>query len=188
MNVRTDSWAASLTEDQQWRVFDRAKNCAWEDAAAWAVDEYKLEKMPSRTAFFNWKKAMQKEEHPHLIEMSLIAQEQAKSIAERFNVTDEEHVKMLMSAATNATILSQNPKIAASLIESAMNIKDRSQKAQELKIEERKIAVKEEELILARRRLEAWEKMKLDAKKVAGDTKLTPEEREAKIKAIFGLN
>lgn len=188
MNVRTDSWAASLTEDQQWRVFDKAKNCSWEDAAAWAVAEYKMGKMPSRTAFFNWKKAMQKEEHPHLIEMSLLAQEQAKSIAEKFNITDEEHIKMLMSAATNATILSSNPKLTASLIESAMNIKDRAQRAQEIKIEERKIAVKEEELVLARRKLEAWEKSKLEAKKVVEDKKMTAEEREARIKAIFGLN
>ena len=39
-----------------------------------------------------------------------------------------------------------------------------------------------------RSKLEAWEKSKLEAKKVVNDRKMTPEEREAKIKAIFGLN
>jgi len=187
MDVRTDSWAAGLTEDQKWTLFHRARKCAWEEAAGWAVKEFGLERMPSRTAFFNWKAAMQKDEHPHMIEQSLLAQEQAKSIAERYEVTDEEHVKMLLSAATNATILTENSKLAAQLIECAMDIKDRTQRAQELKLEERKIAVKEEELTIARRKLEIYEKAKSAAKKVTEDKKLTPEEREARIKAIFGL-
>lgn len=187
MDIRNDSWAATLTEEQSWELFHRSRRAHWEQAAQWAVQEFNLPKMPSRTAFYNWLKVMQQREHPHLVEMSLLAQEQAKDTAKKYGITDEEHIAMLMSAATNATVLSENPKLAAMLIESAMNIKDRTQRAAEIRLEERKIAVKEEELTIARKKLEIWEQKQASAKKIVGDKKLSPEEREQKIKAIFGL-
>lgn len=187
MEVRNDSWAATLKEEQAWELFNKSRRCHWEEAAKWAVKEFDLPKMPSRTAFYNWLKLMQNGEHAHMIEMSLLAQEQAKETAVKYGITDEEHIAMLMSYATNATILAENPKVANQLIESAMAIKDRAQREKEIEIEDRKITVKEEELVIAKKKLEIYEKRIASAKKVCENGKMTPEEREAKIRAIFGL-
>ncbi len=154
LNIRTDSWAASLNEEQAWELFYKSRRCHWEVCAAWATREYGLAKTPSRTSFYAWKAQMQKEEHAHVIAQALLAQQEAKSIAENYNVTDADSVKALMSAATNATILSDNPKLAGDLIETAMMIKDRQLKEIELTQKKEEQRIKEDYLKLSREKFE----------------------------------
>ena len=38
--VRTDSWAAALTEEQSWQLYYKARGLRWNEAADWAVKEF----------------------------------------------------------------------------------------------------------------------------------------------------
>ena len=75
--VRTDSWAAGLSEEQSWELYSKARRCQWQEAAAWAVKEFGLEKGPSRTAFYAWMTAMREEEHEHRMGQAAIAAAEA---------------------------------------------------------------------------------------------------------------
>jgi len=192
MKIRGDSWAATLTEEQAWELFYKSRRCDWQVAAKWAKKEYKLASMPSRSAFYAWKKQMQEEEHTHKIAQALIAQQEAKSIAANYNITDEDSVKALMSAATNASILSDNPKLAYGLIETAMMVKDRQLKEIELKQKKEEQKVREEYLKLSREKFEfsaAREAMKHveDIREITKNEKLDADEKIAKVReALFG--
>lgn len=192
MKIRSDSWAAKLTEDQAWELFYRSRKCDWQVAAKWAKREFGLDSVPSRSAFYNWRGAMQEEEHSHKMAQALIAQQEAKSIAENYNVTDEDSVKALMSAATNATILSDDPKLAYGLIETAMMVKDRQLKEIELKQKKEEQKVREEYLKLSREKFEfsaAREAMKHveEIREISKNEKLDADEKIAKVReALFG--
>jgi|GEM_PF-4570276 len=154
LNIRQDSWAASLSEEQLWELFYKSRKCHWDVCASWAKREYNLDKVPSRTSFYAWRKAMQEEEHAHVMAQAILAQQEARSIAENYKITDEDSVKALMAAATNATILSDNPRLAGDLIETAMMIKDRALKEIELTQKKEEQRVKEEYLKLSREKFE----------------------------------
>jgi len=190
--IRQDSWAAGLEEDQLWALFYKARKCHWEAAANWAVREFKLKKCPSRSSFYAWKAQMQAEEHAHVMAQAILAQAEAKSIAENFKITDEDSVKALMSAATNATILSDNPKLAGDLIETAMMVKDRQLREIELAQKKEEQKVKEEYLKLSREKFEfsaAREAMKHaeEIKEITSNDELDADEKIARVrKALFG--
>ena len=192
MNVRADSWAAKLSEEQAWDLFYKSRRCDWQVAAKWAVKEFKIGTMPSRSAFYAWKKQMQEEEHTHKIAQALMAQQEAKSLAENYNITDEDSVKALMSAATNASILSDDPKLAYGLIETAMMVKDRQLKEIELRQKKEEQKVREEYLKLSREKFEfsaAREAMKHveEIREISKNEKLDADEKIAKVReALFG--
>lgn len=187
MKIRCDSWASKLTETQAWELYDKACRCKWFVAAKWAKEEFDLERVPSKTSFYAWKETMAKDEHSHRIDQALVAQMRQREIAQKYAITDEEQIKALMSAATDAAIITGNAKLTGDLVEIAMAIKDRQQRAEELRIEERKIAIKEEDLQIAKKRLEIYEAKEKKSAEVVKNNKLTPEEKERKIKEIFGL-
>ena len=192
MNVRADSWAAKLSEEQAWELFYKSRRCDWQVAAKWAVKQFKMGAMPSRSAFYAWKKQMQEDEHSHKIAQALIAQQEAKSLAENYNITDEDSVKALMSAATNASIISDDPKLAYGLIETAMMVKDRQLKEIELRQKKEEQKVREEYLKLSREKFEfsaAREAMKHveQIREIAKNDKLDADEKIAKVReALFG--
>ena len=181
-----------MTEEQAWELFYRARKCDWQVAAKWATREFKLDSCPSRSAFYSWRKQMQEDEHTHMMAQALIAQQEAKSIAANYNVTDEDSIKALMSAATNATILADNPKLANGLIETAMMVKDRQLKEIELRQKKEEQKVREEYLKLSREKFEfsaAREAMKQVEKirEISKNEKLDADEKIAKVReALFG--
>ncbi|MDY3228836.1 MAG: hypothetical protein SOW92_04200, partial [Kiritimatiellia bacterium] len=76
---------------------------------------------------------------------------------------------------------------ASAFVNSAMAIKDRLQKEQELALKSAAQSTKDEQLKLAREKFEAAEK-RLNAVQGAVDApQLTDAERVAKIKSIFGM-
>lgn len=182
--TRTDSWAAGLTEEQSWTLYYKAMRCQWQEAAAWAVKEFELERMPSRTGFYEWLKTMRASEHEHRMGQAAIAAAEAAALGK--NVTkDESLIAALKTLATEAA-LNTDAKTASALIQSAMAIKDRLQKAEDLDLKAKAQAVKEADLALAREKFEAAEKRLNAAKETANDAKLTNEEKLARMKEIFG--
>lgn len=184
--VRTDSWAAGLSEEQSWELYSKARRCQWQEAAAWAVKEFGLEKGPSRTAFYAWMTVMREEEHEHRMGQAAIAAAEAAALGGRCT-KDEALIQAFKALATDVALTTGDAKSASAFVNSAMAIKDRLQKEQELALKSAAQFTKDEQLKLAREKFEAAEK-RLNAVQGAVDApQLTDAERVAKIKSIFGM-
>ena len=184
--VRTDSWAAGLSEEQSWALYSKARRCQWQEAAAWAVKEFGLEKGPSRTAFYAWLTAMREEEHEHRMGQAAIAAAEAAALGGRCT-KDEALIQAFKALATDVALTTGDAKTASAFVNSAMAIKDRLQKEQELALKSAAQSTKDEQLKLAREKFEAAEK-RLNAVQSAVDApQLTDAERVATLKSLFGL-
>ena len=166
--VRTDSWAAALTEEQSWTLYSKARRCQWQEAAAWAVKEFGLEKGPSRTAFYAWMTAMREEEHEHRMGQAAIAAAEAAALGGKCT-KDEALIQAFKALATDVALTTGDAKTASAFVNSAMAIKDRLQKEQELALKSAAQSTKDEQLKLAREKFEAAEK-RLNAVKDAVKT------------------
>lgn len=155
--VRTDSWAAALSEEQSWALYSKARRCQWQEAAAWAVKEFGLEKGPSRTAFYAWMTAMREEEHEHRMGQAAIAAAEAAALGSRCT-KDEALIQAFKALATDVALTTGDAKSASAFVNSAMAIKDRLQKEQELALKSAAQSTKDEQLKLAREKFEAAEK------------------------------
>lgn len=155
--VRTDSWAAGLSEEQSWALYSKARRCQWQEAAAWAVKEFGLEKGPSRTAFYAWMTAMREEEHEHRMGQAAIAAAEAAALGGRCT-KDEALIQAFKALATDVALTTGDAKSASAFVNSAMAIKDRLQKEQELALKSAAQSTKDEQLKLAREKFEAAEK------------------------------
>ena len=155
--IRTDSWAAGLSEEQSWALYSKARRCQWQEAAAWAVKEFGLEKGPSRTAFYAWMTAMREEEHEHRMGQAAIAAAEAAALGGRCT-KDEALIQAFKALATDVALTTGDAKTASAFVNSAMAIKDRLQKEQELALKSAAQSTKDEALKLAREKFEAAEK------------------------------
>ena len=184
--VRTDSWAAGLSEEQSWELYSKAQRCQWQEAAAWAVKEFGLEKGPSRTAFYAWMTAMREEEHEHRMGQAAIAAAEAAALGGKCT-KDEALIQAFKALATDVALTTGDAKSASAFVNSAMAIKDRLQKEQELALKSAAQSTKDEQLKLAREKFEAAERRENAAKATVADSKLSDEERMAKLREIYGI-
>lgn len=190
--VRTDSWAAGLSEEQSWALYSKARRCQWQEAAAWAVKEFGLEKGPSRTAFYAWLTAMREEEHEHRMGQAAIAAAEAAALGGRCT-KDESLIQAFKALATDVALTTGDAKTASAFVNSAMAIKDRLQKEQELALKSAAQSTKDEQLKLAREKFEfdaakkAMEKA-AEIKTISADDALAADEKIAKVRAaLFGV-
>lgn len=190
--VRTDSWAAGLSEEQSWELYSKARRCQWQEAAAWAVKEFGLEKGPSRTAFYAWMTAMREEEHEHRMGQAAIAAAEAAALGGKCT-KDEALIQAFKALATDVALTTGDAKTASAFVNSAMAIKDRLQKEQELALKSAAQSTKDEQLKLAREKFEfdaakaAMEKA-AEIKTISADDALAADEKIAKVRAaLFGV-
>ena len=190
--VRTDSWAAGLSEEQSWELYSKARRCQWQEAAAWAVKEFGLEKGPSRTAFYAWMTAMREEEHEHRMGQAAIAAAEAAALGGKCT-KDEALIQAFKALATDVALTTGDAKSASAFVNSAMAIKDRLQKEQELALKSAAQSTKDEQLKLAREKFEfdaakaAMEKA-AEIKTISADDALAADEKIAKVRAaLFGV-
>ena len=190
--VRTDSWAAGLSEEQSWALYSKARRCQWQEAGAWAVKEFGLEKGPSRTAFYAWLTAMREEEHEHRMGQAAIAAAEAAALGGRCT-KDEALIQAFKALATDVALTTGDAKTASAFVNSAMAIKDRLQKEQELALKSAAQSTKDEQLKLAREKFEfdaakaAMEKA-AEIKTISADDALAADEKIAKVRAaLFGV-
>ena len=183
-NVRTDSWASSLTEEQSWQLYYKSRALKWNEAADWAVKEYGVEP-PSRTAFYAWLGRMRSEESAHRLEQAATAAAEAAALA-RKTAKDEALIGAYKAMAAELALRTGSAKEAQRFVEMAATIADRRQKAEELSLKARAQSTKDEQLKLAREKFEAAERRESAAKSALGDKKLTDADKIAKMKEIFG--
>ena len=199
---RVDSWTGALDTYKQAEIYvkwiGRGADVDWETFAKWAVDEYGLERVPGRNAFYAWAakpgesngykggagyRAWKEWQRDKLVESGKLAEELVKSCPEIDDAAIVRNIKVLFTEAANM----KDFKASASLSTSFAQIMGAALDRQKLALTERAQQTKEDQLRLAREKFEAAEKRLNAAKDTVNDTKLTPEEREARLKEIFGI-
>ncbi len=183
-NVRTDSWASSLTEEQSWQLYYKARGAKWNEAADWAVKEVGVD-APSRTAFYAWQKRMRAEESAHRLEQAAISAAEAAALAKE-KTKDAATVDAFKALAVDLALRTGNAKDAERFIGAAVAVQDRILKERELVLKSRAQETRDEQLKLEREKFEAAERRENAAKAALGDTKLTDADKIAKMKEIFG--
>lgn len=180
---RMDAWDASLTEEQRWEAYEKAKGVAWPAFAAWIDAEYGVR--PGKTAIYDWMAHMRAQEGQHRLERAIAARKELKGLSEAAAL-DAQTADAYMALANDA-ILSGDPEKAARIVAAAVQINaaslrlaEQRQNAERLKLQEQTLALQREKFEAAERRLNA-------ASEAAQDETLTEAERLAKIRAIFGL-
>ena len=155
-NVRTDSWAANLTEEQSWALYYKARGLRWNEAADWAVKEFGVD-APSRTAFYAWLAHMRVMESAHRLEQAAAAAAEAAALA-KTKTSDEAQIAAYKAMATELALRTGSAKEAEKFIQMAATLADKRLKAAELKLKDRAQQTKDETLRLAREKFEAAEK------------------------------
>ncbi len=184
--VRIDSWAASLTEEQSWALYYKARALKWNEAAEWAVKEFGLDRAPSRSGFYEWLSAMRDEESSHRLNQAATAAAEAAALA-KTQAKDDALIGAYKAMAAELALRTGSASEAQKFVEMAAALADRQLKAAELGLKERAQATKDEQLKLAREKFEAAERRENAAKATVSDAKLTDEERMAKLREIYGI-
>ena len=180
--TRSDAWGEDLPEETRWEIYGFTKppregddesrphlksyEDAREHAAARGITP------PSRAGWYRFLARMRQQLQLKTIFRVSGSCESAKEMASEAKIDFTKAADAFRAQAVDAA-MDGNEKAAALYANAATAFAQESRKAEELKI--------------ALRKLELLEKKEADAKKTVTDTKLTPEEREQKLKEIFGL-
>ena len=154
--LRTDSWAAGLTEEQSWQLYYKARGLRWNEAAEWAVKEFGIDS-PSRTAFYAWLGRMRAVESAHRLEQAATAAAEAAALA-KTQTSDEAQIAAYKAMATELALRTGSADEAAKFVNMAAALSERRLRARELDIKARAQETKDEQLKLAREKFEAAEK------------------------------
>ena len=183
-NVRTDSWASSLTEEQSWQLYYKSRALRWNEAADWAVKEYGVE-APSRTAFYAWLAHMRAEESAHRLEQAATAAAEAAALA-KTKTSDDALIAAYKAMGAELALRTGSAGEAGKFVQMAGALADRRLRAEELKLKARAQETKDEQLKLAREKFMAAERRENAAKGTLADEKLTPEEKLKELDRLFG--
>ena len=155
--LRTDSWAAALTEEQSWQLYAKARRCDWQDAAAWAVKELGLVRMPGRSSFYKWLDWMRGEESAHRLSQAATAAAEAAALA-KTQAKDDALIGAYKAMAAELALRTGSAKEAQKFVEMAAALADRQLKAAELDLKARSQETRDAQLKLAREKFEAAER------------------------------
>lgn len=205
MATRIDSWAGALDTYKQAEIYlkwlGRDADVTWETFVAWAVEEYGLDRAPSRNAFYAWAakpgesndfkggagyRAWKEWQRDKLVESGKFAEQLVKSCPEIAEDDILRNVKVLFTEAANMKDFKASASLSTSFAQIIGSVLDR----QKLRLTERAQATKEDQLRLAREKFEAAER-RLAAVKDAVATAKTKggltEETLKKIEEAAGL-
>ena len=182
--LRTDSWAASLTEEQGWQLYYKSRGLRWNEAADWAAKEYGIDP-PSRTAFYAWAGRMRAEESAHRLEQAATSAAEAAALA-KTKTSDEALIAAFTAMGAELALRTNSAGEDSKFVNMAGALADRRIRAAELKLKTAAQQTKDEQLKLAREKFEAAERRLAAAKAVAADERMTPEEKLKELDRLFG--
>lgn len=156
---RSDSWAAALTQADQWKIYAKFRVYNWSRLAEWIAREYGIEQ-PSRSALYRWRDHMRSQESAHRIENNIIAQAQTGKLAAARNITDPALIDAWKTFAAEQA-LDGNVDDALKYTNMALALAAQQTKAKELTLKAAAQETKDKQLKLAR------EKFMFDAVKAA---------------------
>ena len=156
---RSDSWAAALEIEDQWKTYAKFRRWSWDRVAAWVAKEYGIE-APSRSALYRWRDSMRSQESTRRIENAVIAESQVGEIAGASSLKDPILIDAYKSMAAELA-LTGNVQDAVKYTNMALALAAQQTKQIELELKTAAQQTKEEALQLAR------EKFEFDAAKAA---------------------
>ena len=121
------------------------------------------------------------------LKRAAISVNEAANMADRVGITDEDLVKTFKSLAADAVMTSGDAETASRYVQMAVSVADRARAIEELKVKQASQATKDEQLRLAREKFEAAQAQIEKAKSAVSSKTMTPEERQERLKEIFGL-
>ena len=183
---RTDSWYATLSEQQLWQLYSVAKRCQWFETVAHAQKEFGLKAKVSRSAYYRWLDWMRGEESERRLAQARIAALEAGELAKTVGLKDETAIAAYKSLAAEFALKS-DAKTANRFMQMAMALRDRQLRSREVELKDAAQSTKDEQLKLAREKFEAAEKRLNAVQGAVDEPKLTDAQRIAKIKTIFGM-
>ena len=154
--LRTDSWAAALSEEQQWQLYWKSRLLRWNEAADWAVKEFGID-APSRTAFYAWAARMRGEESAHRLEQAATAAAEAGALAGTL-AKDDALIAAYKAMGAELALRTGSAREAERFVYMAARMGDQRLKAEELKLKAAAQETKDAQLKLAREKFEAAEK------------------------------
>ena len=169
--TRTDAWETGLDAETSEKLYLLTGALSYAAAKAVAKSELKVD-LPSHATFYRFLARKREEDAALRLAKAAAASREVAAIAKGASVGDAQLVASLQSLGAEAA-LAGNLNDAKRLVAMACDIARQSAKQEELKLAQKKLAL--------------LEKREKDAKGVVTDKKLTPEEREQKLKEIFGL-
>ena len=187
MSGRSDSWYATIDEQQLWQLYSIAQRGAkWFEVAKVAKEELGLDVNPSRSGYYRWLDFMREQESERRLASARIAALEADDIAKGVGLKDETAIKAYKSLAAEVSLKTGDPKKGGQFLRMAMDLVDRQLHAAEVELKTKDLARKDEELKIAQEKLKIEQAKNAAAKETANDTKLTNEQKLAKMKEIFG--
>ena len=185
--LRTDSWAANLTEEQAWALYYKARGLRWNEAADWAVKEFGVD-APSRTAFYAWLAHMRGMESAHRLEQAATAAAEAAALA-KTQTSDDALIAAYKAMGAELALRTGSAGEAGKFVQMAGALADRRLRAEELKLKTAAQQTKDEQLKLAREKFEAAEKRLERVAEIADAArggKVDPEKVADEIDRILG--
>jgi len=156
---RSDSWAAALEVEDQWKVYAKFRRWSWDRVAAWVAKEYGIE-APSRSALYRWRDSMRSQESTRRIENAVIAESQVGEIAGASSLKDPILIDAYKSMAAELA-LTGNVQDAVKYTNMALALAAQQTKQIELELKAAAQDTKDEALQLAK------DKFMYDAAKAA---------------------
>ena len=169
--TRTDAWEAKLSDEDRTKLYVLCGHLSYNTARLVAKKEMKLD-LPGSSTFYRFLERMRAEDAGMQLARASQVQREIGLMSAKAGIPDLELVSSFQTMGAEAA-LKGDFKAMAQLIMSACDIARKGQKDEELRI--------------ANEKLKLAQAKEAAAVKTVKDTKLTPEEREQKLKEIFGL-
>lgn len=183
---RIDAWCAPLSEAQRWDVYYRTKRGRWTEVCAWIEKEFDINP-PSRTALYDFAKRMRVSESSHRIEQAVIARQEAGELAASAGQNDLDLIEAYKAMGADLALSLNDAAGATAFTKLALDLAASHNDKVTLELKAAAQKTKDKQLKLAREKFEAAEKRLNEVQNTVMNTKMTPEERQAKLKEIFGL-
>lgn len=188
MSARADSWYANVPEEELAKLYSMARRGAqWFEVVKAANEELGLDIHPSRSGYYRWMDWMREQDSARRLAQARLAALEADQLAAGVGLDDDTAIKAYKSLAAEMALKTGNAKDAGHFLRMATDLVDRQLHAREVELKTKDLARKDEELKIALKKLEMLEAEKSKATAALKADKLTPEEREQKLKEIFGL-
>lgn len=184
---RCDSWYADLDEVTRWKIYDKARRATWYVVADWAQKEFALKRAPGRRAVYAFKAFMRENESAHRVEETITAKREVGTLAQVAGIDNQDLISAYITMGADIAMRTGAADDAKKFTGMAMDLGAFQTKMFELELKKKAQQTKDEQLKLAREKFEAAEARLAAVKQTLNDATLTPEEREARYKEIFGL-
>lgn len=182
--ARVDAWWAALSEEERWGAWEKLCRLPWQAVAKWLREEKGLE--VSRSGVYRFGAFMRPQASARRLELAVLARREAEGLAKAAGAK-QDVAEAFMAMGAEVALRSGDAGDASAWIKMAASLLDAARKDAELRLREEAQKTAAGQLALAREKFEAAERREAAAKGALSDERLSPEEREARLKAIFGM-